>query len=143
MQKQQLKEYCDAEFENIDAVLRELFSVVQPDRSEYTTAELAAIAVFLHNCYNGMENILKRILLARQIKPADTPSWHKDLLKSAFDNNILQSDLYETLSNYLSFRHFFVHAYSFNLIWAELKPLVDNISDTITSFRRAVSASLE
>ncbi len=143
MPNQQLKEYCTAEFENIDAVLAELFSVVRPDRSEYTTAELAAIAVFIHNCYNGMENILKRVLLAKQIKMNNTHSWHKDLLKSAFDNGILPEDLYVTLSSYLSFRHFFVHAYSFNLQWDELKPLVDSISDVITSFKRTISPSFE
>ena len=37
MIKHQLKEYCEAEFENIDAVTSELFSVVKTEKSEYST----------------------------------------------------------------------------------------------------------
>ena len=44
MPKHQLKEYCEAEFENIDTVVFELFSIVKTAKSEYSTAELAAIA---------------------------------------------------------------------------------------------------
>lgn len=65
MTRQQLKEYCEAEFENIDAVVSELFSVVKTEKSEYSTAELAAIATFIHNFYNGIENTLKRVFVLR------------------------------------------------------------------------------
>jgi hypothetical protein len=81
MPKHQLKEYCEAEFENIDIVVFELFSIVKTAKSEYSTAELAAIATFIHNCYNGIENILKRILSFNQIEMKEAPTWHKDLLK--------------------------------------------------------------
>lgn len=143
MSNQQLKEYCAAEFENIDAVFAELFNVVQPDKAEYTAAELAAIAVFVHNCYNGIENILKRVLLSRNIRSINTPTWHKDLLKSAFENRFISESLYETLSTYLSFRHFFVHAYSFSLKWDELKPLVESLSDTVSAFKKEIYSAIE
>lgn len=39
MTRRQLEEYCDIEFESIEAVL-----------AEYSTAELAAVATFIHNC---------------------------------------------------------------------------------------------
>ena len=73
MIKQQLKEYCEAEFENIDTVVSELFSVVSAGKSDY-----------------------------------------------------------------LSFRHFFVHSYSFTLKWEELKPLVDGIEETLARFKSAI-----
>jgi hypothetical protein len=62
MTGQQLKEYCEAEFENIASVLTEIALIAVPTKIQYTTAELAAIATFIHNCYNGIENVLKRIL---------------------------------------------------------------------------------
>jgi len=138
MPKHQLKEYCEAEFENIDTVVFELFSIVKTAKSEYSTAELAAIATFIHNCYNGIENILKRILSFNQIEMKETPTWHKDLLKTSLDIGIVTNDLYSTLSDYLSFRHFFVHAYSFTLRWDELKPLVQDLEKTLKTFRSAI-----
>ncbi len=138
MIKHQLKEYCEAEFENIDAVTSELFSVVKTEKSEYSTPELAAIATFIHNCYNGVENVLKRVLSFNQIEMKDTPTWHKDLLKTSLDIGIVTNDLYNTLSNYLSFRHFFVHSYSFTLRWDELRPLVDDLEKTLEKFRSAI-----
>ncbi len=143
MTGKQLKEYCEAEFENIDIVMSELFSVIKTERSEYSTVELAAIATFIHNCYNGIENILKRVLSFRQIDMKDTPTWHKDLLKRSLDIEIINSDLYDTLSNYLSFRHFFVHAYSFVLRWEDLKPLVDDFKETLKKFESAIYDNID
>jgi uncharacterized protein YutE (UPF0331/DUF86 family) len=138
MKREQLKEYCDAEFENIDAVLIELFSVVKNKKSRYLTSELAAIATFIHNFYNGIENILKRALIFKQVEMIDTPTWHKDLLKTSSDMGIISSDLYNALSNYLSFRHFFIHAYSFTLRWEELKPLVVDLKNVLKSFKSEI-----
>ncbi len=138
MTDQQLKEYCEAEFENIDTVVSDLFSVVKDDTSEYSTPELAAIATFLHNIYNGFENILKRVLISEKIEIKNTPTWHKDMLKTSFEKGIIDDRLYNTLSEYLAFRHFFVHAYSFNLDWNALKPLVNNIKDTLKMFKSTI-----
>ena len=44
MRKEQLKEYCEAEFENIEAVLAELTSLMLAGKPEYSTPELAALA---------------------------------------------------------------------------------------------------
>ncbi len=140
---QRLKEYCDAEFENIDAVISELKSVVKSKKVKYSTAELAAIATFIHNCYNGIENILKRIFLSKHGKIKSAATWHKDLLKASLEQKIITNGLYETLSNYLSFRHFFVHAYSFNIRWEELKPLADNLENTLKDFKTAVYEFLD
>ena len=143
MLKHQLREYCEAEFENIDTVVFQLFSIVKTEKSEYSTAELAAIATFIHNCYNGVENILKRILSFNQIEMKETPTWHKDLLKTSLDIGIITDNLYSSLSDYLSFRHFFVHAYSFTLKWDELKPLVEDLEKTLKRFRSAIYSFID
>ena len=138
MTEQQLKDYCEAEFENIDTVLSEIFSVIKDVNSDYSTVERAAIAAFLHNFYNGVENILKRILLAKKIEINNTPTWHKDVLTISFEKGIIDDDLFNTLLEYLSFRHFFVHAYSFNLNWVALKPLVENLKDPLKVFKSSI-----
>ena len=135
MTKKQLEDYCIAEFENIEMVLRELSGVVEQGKSEYGSADLAAIATFLHNSYNGIENVLKRILTYEAATVIDTPTWHKDLLRMARERGIIEDDLQAKLGQYLSFRHFFIHGYSFGLRWTEMKPLVDSIYGTISWFR--------
>ena len=138
MTDQQLKEYCEAEFENIDTVASELFSVVKDDASEYSTPELAAIATFLHNIYNGFENILKRVLISEKTVIKNSPTWHKEMLKISFEKGIIDDRLYNTLSEYLAFRHFFVDAYSFNLNWEALKSLVNNLKNTLKMFKSSI-----
>jgi len=140
MTKEELKKQCDSEFENIDAVVRELFLVVSPDRSEYTVVELTAIATFIHQAYNGIQNILKRILLfdGFTIKEG-TAALNKDLLEKSAQLGIIPLDLYQTLLNYLTFSHFFINAYSLNLKWEKLKVLVDGLTDTLTKFKSEVN----
>lgn len=96
MTRQQLKEYCEAEFENIDAVISELFSVIDA-KPDYSIADLAAIATFIHNFYNGIENILKRALLYNKTEVKDSPTWHKDLLKISTEKRIIPHALYDSL----------------------------------------------
>jgi hypothetical protein len=143
MTEQQLRDYCSAEFDNISAVLSELLKVVEADKTTYSNVELAAMATFLHNYYNGAENILKRILTYKSTRILDSPTWHKDLLKAARDERIIQEYLYESLSIYLSFRHFFVHSYSFALRWNELKPLVKNVEETFIMLGEAVEKYID
>lgn len=143
MTDQQLKKYCEAEFENIETVMSDLSSVVKEKVFEYSTTELAAIATFLHNIYNGTENILKRVLISKGLDIRKTLTWHRDLLKTAHENGVINDDLYGTLSEYLAFRHFFVHAYSFNLNWEALRPLVDNLQDTQKMFRASLISYLK
>jgi len=139
MTKARLRAYCDAEFENIKAVVHELKKVYKEDKSIYTVAELAAMATFLHNVYNGWENILKRCLMMRKMRIQDGHAWHKDLLQAALREGLVDADLHGKLAMYLSFRHFFVHSYSFALKWTELEPLVKNLHDTLRIFQASIS----
>ncbi|MEW6327029.1 MAG: hypothetical protein AB1487_05470 [Thermodesulfobacteriota bacterium] len=143
MTSQRLKDCCEAEFENIDTVISELSSILKAGESDYSVAELAAIATFIHNCYNGIENILKRILSFRRMAIKDTPTWHKDLVKQSLDIGVIPNDLYDTLINYLSFRHFFVHAYSFSLRWEDLNPLVEGLEKTLVDFKSAIHSYID
>ena len=96
------------------------------------------MATFLHNFYNGVENILKRILYAKGVALENSSTWHKDLLRTSHDTGIISNELYHALSNYLSFRHFFVHAYCFTLRWEELRPLTAALTETLKQVKAAV-----
>lgn len=114
-----------AEKENVEIALNNLKKTMA--RKEKSVIELAAIATFIHNIYNGTENILKQILIARGIKIPTSKTWHKDLLHLSVSKKIISSRLSDKLYEYLTFRHFFIHAYGFMLEEMHLKDLANDI----------------
>jgi uncharacterized protein YutE (UPF0331/DUF86 family) len=121
-----------AEKENVEKALINLEKALK--RKRKTTIELAAIGTFLHNIYSGIENILKQILKEQNIKVSKSESWHKDLLNLSVTNKIISLTLSDELYEYLTFRHFFVHAYGFMLVEDQLKDLAENISRIWSEF---------
>lgn len=91
--------------------------------------EITAIASVMHSFYNGLENIFRSI--AREID-ADISTgerWHRDILTRMTESTVLRPPVlsHETflrLTEYLAFRHFYRHSYSFILEWDELEKLV-------------------
>ena len=96
-----------AEKEYILDTFRALNEALQ--RKERTVVEFAAISTFLQNTYNGIENILKRLLKFKGISVPVSGSWHKDLLDLAVDNQIISLGLSKRLDEYRAFRHFSIH----------------------------------
>lgn len=86
----------------------------------------------LHSFYNGIENIFEIIAknIDREI-PTGNKS-HQELLhqmasENSYRKEIINEALYLELRDYGTFRHFYRHAYSFQLNWEKMKPLVDNL----------------
>jgi hypothetical protein len=110
-----IRRQVSVEVENIERVLSDLsntFAIPQK-----TVVELAAIATFMHNTYNGMENIIV----------TQDSSWHKRIVQAAQDNGIITIKTADKLYEYLAFRHFFVHSYSFRLEEAQLAELCESL----------------
>ena len=125
-----------AEKENVEKALDNLKDAM--GRKERSTVELAAIATFLHNIYNGIENILKQVLKAKDAKIPKSETSHKDLLDISVSNGIIPEKLSDQLYEYLTFRHFFVHAYGFMLEETHLEDLANNIPDVWLQFLSAI-----
>ena len=107
-------------------------------RSEKTIVELSAIGSFLHHSYNGIENILKRILKFKKIIIPDSPTSHKDLLDVAAEHGVISSGLSDQLDKYRGFRHFFVHGYGVLLHEEELGPLAEELPEVWKEFENEI-----
>jgi uncharacterized protein YutE (UPF0331/DUF86 family) len=115
------------EKERIEDTLNALRKTLR--RKRRTFVELAAIATCLHNAYNGIENLLKRVLKYRGIVLPVSTTPHKDLLAFAVEQAIISEELSVALDEYRAFRHFFVHGYGILLQEAPLQPLAQNLQN--------------
>jgi hypothetical protein len=109
--------------------------------------ELSALAAFLHSFYTGIENIFIRVAVEVDGLPARGESWHRELLASMAERAtgrppVLSPELAARLMEYLQFRHFFRHAYSFLLQWSKMRPLVAGCEDTLAEFRAEIESFL-
>lgn len=100
------------------------------------------MGTFLHNVYNGIENILKQSLKFKGIQITSGDNWHKELLSLAVVHSVISLDLSDELYEYLTFRHFFVHAYGFMLEEAPLESLVDSIPGIWAKFMSEVAQNI-
>lgn len=111
-------------------MLLDLAQQQQPDE-----VELAALATVLHSFYNGAESIFLNISKSLDDNLRQEGQWHRALLNAMIRPTsvrpaVLSIGLAEQMSMYMQFRHFFRHAYAFQLRWDRMKPLVDQIDQT-------------
>ncbi len=138
----ELKQFCTREFENIDRIAEELFTVYKPDKVDYTMAEQAAVGALVMNVYSGVEIILKEMLIFDKLDVHDSPEWHEKVLKKSGEIGILPPELFQILSRYLSFRNFFIYSYVFNINWEDLKALVDPLRGVIDNLKSEINEYL-
>ncbi len=131
-----IKDKIDAELENITLVLKEIEKV--KDQTYKELVVIVGMGAFLQDIYLGMENILKQLLKKINIQIPNTPTWHKDLLNLSIENEFISKETANRIGKYLFFRHFFTHAYGFQLDKAKLKPLINNIPKIFSDFKREI-----
>jgi len=109
-----------------------------------TEIELSALAATLHSFYTGVENIFKRLAVEVDGEPVQGDAWHRELLlrmksPAARRPALLPAELHDTLNEYLRFRHVFRNAYSFDLDWRKMAPLVLRLEETFQGLEQALN----
>jgi hypothetical protein len=132
--------------------LRRLLAGIRPllSKCHSTTPdeiELSALAAALHSFYTGVENIFKRVAVELDGESLGGDAWHRQLLQrmktAAHRPALLSDELHDSLLEYLRFRHVFRHAYSFDLDWRKMSPLVLRLEDTFCQLENALDTFLD
>lgn len=128
-----LREKVEAELEQMDQALAEMPGARRVTR--LSVLELGGTAALLSSVYHGVENILKQELLAVGVALPSGAAWHRDLLQSACAHGLVSTELRDRLVPYMAFRHFFTHAYGFDLDPRRLAPLVRDVGAVCGCFK--------
>lgn len=113
-----------------------------------TEIELAALATLLHSFYTGVENIFKRVSIELDDERITGDAWHRELLNRMKASNthrsaLLSEELHDSLNEYLRFRHVFRNAYSFDLDWEKMSPLVLRLEETFQNIEKSLDDFLK
>ena len=128
-----LREQVRFKIEEIDRLFSEYELIfIKVGSVEPDIFDMTILGSVLHSFYNGLENIFK--LIAKNIDenvPVGVKS-HQELLRQmSMDTNkrnkLFNEETYYQLREYATFRHFYRHAYSFQLSWEKMKPLTDDV----------------
>ncbi len=101
--------------------------------------EVGSLAAMLHSFYMGVENIFERVVKELGETLPTGRAWHRNLLDAMANPTasrpaVISMQMRLRLDEYLSFRHAFRHAYSFDLYWDKMAPLVLDCQEVLRLF---------
>lgn len=123
------------EISQLDELLKKYSGLIHKIRKEEPDLiEVTACASVLHSFYNGLENIFLCIVKRIDRNVPTGVRWHRELLEQIGKailgkNRVLTNNTINLLIDYMGFRHFYRHSYSFSLEWEELEKLIVPIYD--------------
>jgi len=128
----------DKLLEQVDPLLK-LCKLKDPD-----FIEMSAMAAVLHSFYNGIESIFLIVDKYKNQSDLKSAGWHKELLNRAVNElNIISIESRDILVEYMQFRHFFRHAYNFQMNWKKMEHLAFGIVSIWEQVKIEVVSSLK
>ena len=144
-----LKGLIEDELTSLERVAQEMEELLAGCAQPPTRIELRAMASMLHEFYNGIEHIFQRIAIHLGEGIPKGTYWHVDLLNQMAEERegvrsaVIEGPLRDRLEGYLRFRHFFRHAYGYTLEWVKIRPLAEEMAQTLETLRGQLMAFLE
>jgi hypothetical protein len=144
-----LRQKLDVEREQLHLLLETHQSLLQKAAIDVPTVdELPALAAILYAFYSGIERLFRRIAVEFDGETPRGSFWHTELLERMTSSRagrppVISGDLGEELQEYLDFRHVFRHAYSFELRWSKMSPLVHRMNDVLRELDSEIDTFLK
>ncbi len=129
------------ELSQLDRLFSEYGKLLKKVRQETPSlVEMTAIASVLHSFYTGLENIFKCVAKDIDLSVPTGDRWHRQLLQQMASEKevrgaVLTTATVERLVEYLGFRHYYRHGYSFFLEWEKLAELLMPLEEVWESAR--------
>ncbi|ACK67327.1 hypothetical protein PCC8801_3358 [Rippkaea orientalis PCC 8801] len=139
-----LKSLIEDEFTALERIVKTTEESLKTINQCPSQLELNGFASYLHQYYTGIEKIFQRIAIHIDHYCPTGEHSHIDLL------NQIASDIPEIrkaiitpeqaiiLREYLAFRHFFRHAYGYQLRWSEMQIKLELMSDTLSQLHQQI-----
>lgn len=148
-----MSEHLSVRIKRDMALIDELFIayadlLAQVKQSTPDLIQITALASVLHSFYNGLESIFATIIKEVDGESPSGNRWHRDLLDEMGQETgqrtaVLSPELSKQLQNYIAFRHYYRHAYSFFLRWEELRELILPLDSVWTQTKAELTQFLE
>jgi predicted nucleotidyltransferase len=122
-----LKSLIDNELLSLQRLVEETQKDLSSLKEPPTQLEMNGLASYLHQYYTAIEGIFRRIAINIDNSLPTGEKSHLDLLTqmssdiSNVRKAVINPQQYQILKEYLGFRHFFRHAYGYQLRWAEIR----------------------
>ena len=110
--------------------------------------ELSGIALNLHDFYNGIENLFRRVALGLGEGLPTGSDWHSRLLKNMalqipqVRPRVIAEGTQRKLEEFLRFRHLVRHAYGHDLKWGEVRDRLSSFGSAYTDLVEEVEEFL-
>jgi len=149
MSNERIKSQIQFQTQQIDQLFKMYSQLLKECREkDPDLVEITAIASVLYSFYNGLENIFG--IIAKRIDNSifKGEQWHKRLLSEMVSKTdkrsaVISNDLKDKLVEYMGFRHFFRHSYSFYLDWDEIKKLVLPLEDVWSQTKEEIEVFVD
>ncbi len=136
------------ELENLERIVKAVQRPLKRMRRPPRGGRIITFGKHVHDFYGGVERIFERIEKRTEMPIPTGENWHTLLLQQMereFAGKrpaVVDHALALRLHRYLRFRHLFRHTYGYELVWDELRPLVESLPEVFDGFKKSVEKFL-